>query len=98
MSGFRQLDITQPITNFSEWRDALGLAKLARQDWLEVSPEIFKYLISTTSKTLTITVNDIRVFLAGTREDILDLEGMTVDVHVQYLEKVKAVEAKIASI
>ncbi len=87
---------TEPvIDNPEDFRIALGNAQMDGKEFIEVSPKLYSYLLKN-AKSPYITYGDpgIKVYKAGTREDIEREEAMSAEMRAEYLTK-KRIEGRI---
>jgi len=82
------------IDNPHDFRMAIGRAAMDGEEYIEVSEKLFKYLLKN-AKSPYLTYGDpgIKVFIAGTREEIEREEKMTAEQYAEYVGK-KAREAQ----
>lgn len=82
------------ISNPEEFRMAIGHAQMEGLDFIEVSENLFKYLLKKSkSKYLTYGNPGIKVYQVGTREEIEKEEGMGAEQHHDYIHR-KNIDAK----
>ena len=76
------------IDNPQDFRMAVGQAAMEGQEYIEVSEKLFKYLLKNSkSKYLTYGDPGIKVYLAGTREEIEREERMSAEQYAEYISK-----------
>lgn len=79
---------SEVIDNPQDFRMAIGRAAMEGEEYIEVSEKLFKYLLKN-SKSPYLTYGDpgIKVYLAGTREEIEREERMSAEQYAEYIGK-----------
>lgn len=74
------VNLNDVITSFQDFERAYRIASMEGVDTLEVTPEVFDYICSDkNSDSLTWGKPGVRVFKAGTVDEILKRENMKAD-------------------
>lgn len=75
------------------FRMAIGNAQMEEREWIEIGERLFKHLVRN-NKTEYFTYGSpgVKVFLKGTRKEIMQRERMTSDDYHEYITKKKSQE------
>lgn len=83
------------IDSPEEFRNAVSQAQMNNQDFLTVSPRMFKYLIKDEKlNSFTYGQPGIQVFKDGTREDVEREQDMSADYYYKHMSDKKAQSLK----
>jgi hypothetical protein len=86
-------DVAEIISKPIEFQMAIGHAQMEGKDFVEVTPELFQYLVKK-AKTKYLTYGDpgVKVYKAGTREEIEREENMNAEHYHEHIMKKRMAE------
>jgi hypothetical protein len=88
--GSKDLDIESIIEDVDMFRHALSKAKITKQGWLELSPELYDYLLDGREHSESHDYENVKLY-RGPIKDKVDREGM---LNVDDWATLKAKQAK----
>ena len=89
--------VNQVIDDLGTYREALGQAQMSGTGALEVTDRLFKFLSQSDPTTTYLTVGHpgVKVFRAGTREDIERSANLSAELNHERIQKEKASKYRI---
>lgn len=89
--------MNQIIDDLGTYREALGQAQMSGIESLEVSDRLFKFLVQTDPNTAYLTVGKpgVKIYRAGTKEQIKKNESLSADQNLERLTKEKAAKYRV---
>jgi len=80
MHGLSDLNIQEPVMDLAQFKVCLSKAKITKQGWLEVSDEIFYFLVEDMGDTKYIDYEGVRLYRVGGRKEVEAFEKLSLDV------------------